>query len=63
MFGVLPGLGEIRIRLFQHRVLIAMPELFLQTDVSGNLVILGLSGAFGCILVDYLMGHDENLVQ
>jgi len=58
MFGVLPGLREIRVRVLQHRVLIAMTKLFLQSDIPRHLVVLSFGGALRSVLIDF-MWHDE----
>ncbi len=59
MFWILPGLGKIRIRVLQHGILIAMPELFLQSNIPRNLVILGFRGALRCVLIVRAIWHDE----
>ena len=58
MFGVLPGLGKIRVCVFQHRILIAMTKLFLQSDIPRHLVVLSFGGALRSVLIDF-MWHDE----
>jgi hypothetical protein len=59
MFRTLSRFGKIRIRILQHGVLIAMPELFLQSDVSWNLVILDFGGALRCILIVRAIWHHQ----
>ena len=59
MFWTLPRLWKIRIRILQHGVLIAMPELFLQSDVPWNLVILDFGGALRCILIVCAIWHYQ----
>jgi hypothetical protein len=58
MFGILPGLGKIRVRILQHRILIAMPKLFLQSDIPRRFVVLSFGGALRSVLIDF-MCHDE----
>ena len=57
MLRVLAGLGKIGVRVLQHRILIAMPQLFLQANVSCNLMILRLDRAFRQILVNFFLRH------
>ncbi len=59
MFRTLPRFGKIRIRILQHGILIAMPELFLQSDVPWNLVILDFGSALRCILIVRAIWHDQ----
>ena len=51
--GFSPGFREVRVRILQHRILIAMPELLLQANVSGSLVIFGFRGALRGILIRF----------
>jgi hypothetical protein len=51
MFWTLPRLGEIGIRIFQHRFLVAMPKLILQSGVPRRLVIVGFYDTFRRILI------------
>ena len=55
MFGILPGFGKIGVRILQHRVLIAMPKLFLQANIPRILVILSFRGALRCVLIGRAM--------
>ncbi len=57
MFRILPRFGKIGVGIFENRVLIAMPNLFLQANVAGALVILGLGGAFCRILIACAIQH------
>jgi hypothetical protein len=36
VFLILPGLGKIRVRVLQHRILIAMTKLILQSNIPGT---------------------------
>ncbi len=58
MFWTLPRFREIGIRVLQHRFLIAMPELVLQTAISWRLVIISFYGTFCCVLIWFVAGHD-----
>lgn len=58
MLRVVAGLREIRVCVFQHRILIAMPKLFLQSDVPRNFMILGLHRALRQILVNFPLLHQ-----
>jgi hypothetical protein len=59
MFWTLPRLGEIGIRIFQHRFLVAMPKLILQSGVPRRLVIVGFYDTFRRILVGSAVWHDS----
>jgi hypothetical protein len=59
VFRILPGLGKIRVCIFQHRILVAMPKLFLQSDVPRFLVILSFGSALGGVLIVRVIWHDE----
>ncbi len=59
MFGILPRFGKIGVRILQHGVLIAMPKLFLQTDITGDLVVLGFRGTLRGILIGRAVWHDS----
>jgi len=59
MFRILPGLGKIRIRVLQHGILIAMPELLLQSNIPCNLVIFGFRGALRRVLIVSAIWHEE----
>ncbi len=51
MFRILTRLRKIGIRILQHRILIAMPQLFLHPNISGNRVIFDFNGPLGDILI------------
>jgi len=57
MFGILPRLGKIGVRVFQHWVLIAMPKLFLHAGISWILVILSLCGTLRGVLIARAICH------
>jgi hypothetical protein len=59
VLGILSWLGKIRICTFQDRVLIAVPKLFLQANVTLALVIFGFHGAFGNILIRFPFNHES----
>ena len=52
------GLGKVGIRIFEQRVLIAVPKLSLQPDISVRAVVFRFTGAFFCILIDFIFSHD-----
>lgn len=52
MLGIFPGFRKISIGIFQHRILIAMPELLLKPDISREIMVL----RFGCALRGVLIG-------
>ena len=58
MLRILPRLGEVAIRILQHRVLIAMAKLLLHPDVSGGRMIFGFRCTLACILIDRIVRHD-----
>ena len=62
MFGILSGLRKVRIRVFQHRVLIAVSKLLLQSNIAWDLVIFSFGGAFRGVLIRYVMRHDFHLL-
>jgi len=59
MLWIQPWLGKIRIRIFDQRILIAMPKLFLQPDISICLVMFHFAGAFFRVLILLNSGHDS----
>ena len=59
VFRILAGLGKIGIRVLQHRILITMPQLFLQADVPCTVMILRLYRAFRQILVEFFVCHES----
>jgi hypothetical protein len=59
MLWILPGLGKIGVRILQHRVLVSMPELFLEADIAWDLVILSLRGPLRCVLIVGAIDHDS----
>lgn len=51
MFGILPRFGKIGVCILQHRVLIAMPKLFLQAHIPRILVVLSFRGTLRRVLI------------
>jgi len=51
MFRILPGLRKIGIGILQHRILIAMPQLFLHPNIPGSRVLFAFHGTLGAILI------------
>ena len=62
MFGIVPRFGKIGVCIFQNRVLIAVPKLFLQTHIPGFLVVLTFSGTLRRILIGRAMWHLETSI-
>ena len=58
MLGILPRLWKIRVRIFEHRVLIAVSQLFLHADIPRHFVIFGLCGAFRRVLILCIVRHN-----
>ena len=44
MLWVLPRFGKIRVRIFDQRILVAMPQLLLQAIVPGTFAIVSFDG-------------------
>jgi hypothetical protein len=59
MFWILPRFGKIGVRIFQQRVLIAMPQLFLHAGIPFFLMILSLGGALPSILILRIVWHQS----
>src|SRR6266567_1148405 len=59
MFWILPRFWKIGVRIFQHRILIAMSKLSLQSDVTGDRVVLGFDGALRRILIARTLRHHS----
>jgi hypothetical protein len=57
VLGILPGLGEVGIRVFQQGILIPVAQLALQSRVPWDIVDFGFDGAFGLILIACGMWH------
>ena len=55
---VLPRLREVGIRVFQHRVLIPVSELTLQSYVSWRLMVFRFNGTLRRILIRTVLRHD-----
>lgn len=58
MLRVVARFGEIRVCVLQHRVLIAMAQLFLQADVPRHFMILRFHRALCQILVNFPLLHE-----
>jgi hypothetical protein len=54
VFRTLPRLRKVGVGILQHRILVAMAELVLQTRIAGRIMI-GFRGAFGRILVGLVL--------
>jgi len=52
VLGILSGLREIGVRIFQNRILIAVTELLLKSNIALSFMILGFLRAFPRILVN-----------
>ncbi len=59
MLGILAGLRKIRIGIFQHRILIAVSELSLQSNVTRNVMIFSFGRAFCGVLILLALRHDS----
>ena len=60
---IFSGLRKIRVRILQHRVLIAVPELLLHPNIPGNIVVFGLNRTLRRILVEMILWHDFSLLR
>ncbi len=59
MLRIRPGLRKIRIGIFDHRILVAMPKLLLQPHISLWLVMLRFTRTFLRILINFIIWHDR----
>jgi len=59
MFWILPRFGKIGVRILQHRVLIAMPKLFLEANIARDFMVLGFRGPFRRILIVGAVFHES----
>ena len=59
MLRILSRLREIRICILQHRILIAMAQLSLQTNVALALMIFRFDCALCQILIGFVLWHES----
>jgi hypothetical protein len=59
MFWILPRFGKIGVRILQHRILIAMPKLFLEANIARDFMVLGFRGPFRRILIVGAVFHES----
>src|SRR5579872_2901717 len=63
VFRILSGLREIRVRILQHGILIAVPELSLQAGIALSLVVFRLGRALLQILIRVIVSHDSTFAM
>ena len=59
MLGIFAGFGKIRVGVFQHGILIPVPQLFLQANVPGCRMILSFHGTLCSILITIALCHNS----
>lgn len=59
VLGTSSRLRKVRIRIFQHGVLIPVSELLLKPNIAFTLAVIGFLGALGCILIRCVMYHES----
>ena len=59
MLRILSGLREVRICILEHRILVSMPKLFLQSNIAGSFVIFCFGRTLRSILVRLILYHES----